>query len=86
MAGYGNFDLMVDVLEKAASAHEYIAGDTFTAADVYVGSQIAWGKQFGSLPQRDAFDSYLARILARPAYKRAGEIDDALIAAAQATA
>ena len=83
MAGYGNFDLMVDVLEQAVSAHDYIAGDRFTAADVYAGSQIAWGKQFGSLPQRDAFDAYLARILARPAYKRAGALDDALIAAAQ---
>ena len=83
MAGYGNFDLMVDVLEQAVSAHDYIAGDRFTAADVYAGSQIAWGKQFGSLPQRDAFDADLARILARPAYKRAVEIDDALIAAAQ---
>ncbi|MEN2785904.1 glutathione S-transferase family protein [Sphingomonas qilianensis] len=84
MAGYGNFDLMVDVLEKAVSAHDYLAGDRFTAADVYAGSQVAWGRQFGSLPQRDAFDAYLARILSRPAYKRAGEIDDALIAAAQA--
>jgi glutathione S-transferase len=86
MAGYGNFDLMVDVLERAVSQHDYIAGDSFTAADVYAGSQVAWGKQFGSLPQRDAFDTYLARILARPAYKRAAQIDDALIAAAQAAA
>jgi glutathione S-transferase len=84
MAGYGTFDLMVDVLERAVSQHDYIAGDRFTAADVYAGSQVAWGKQFGSLPQRDAFDTYLARILARPAYKRAAAIDDALIAAAQA--
>jgi glutathione S-transferase len=86
MAGYGTFDLMVDVLEKAVSQHDYIAGDRFTAADVYAGSQVAWGKQFGSLPQRDAFDTYLARILARPAYKHAAEIDDALIAEAQAAA
>jgi glutathione S-transferase len=86
MAGYGTFDLMVDVLERAVSQHDYIAGDRFTAADVYAGSQVAWGKQFGSLPQRDAFDTYLARILARPAYKRAAQIDDALIAAAQAAA
>ena len=82
MAGYGHFDLMVDVLEKAVSQHDYIAGDRFTAADVYVGSQVAWGRQFESLPQRDAFDAYLERILSRPAYKRAGEIDDALIAQA----
>lgn len=84
MAGYGNYDLMVDVLERAVAAHDYIAGDVFTAADVYVGSQVAWGVQFGTLPQRDVFDCYLARILSRPAYKKAGEIDDALIAAAQA--
>ncbi|PTS87145.1 glutathione S-transferase [Sphingomonas sp. HMWF008] len=80
MAGYGNFDFVVDTLERAVSAHRFFAGDRFTAADVYAGSQIAWGVQFGSLPKRAAFDDYLARVLARPAYKRAGEIDDALIA------
>ena len=37
MAGYGTYDRMVDVLEQAVAAHEYIAGDRFTAADVYVG-------------------------------------------------
>ena len=82
MAGYGNFDLMVDTLEKAVSAHPYFAGERFTAVDLYAGSQIAWGVQFGSLPKRPAFEAYLGRIVARPAYKRAAEIDDALIAAA----
>ena len=82
MAGYGSFDLMVDTLERAVSAHPYFAGERFTAADVYAGSQVAWGVQFGSLPKRDAFVDYLARVLARPAYQRAGKIDDALIAAA----
>ncbi|MGY2733433.1 glutathione S-transferase family protein [Sphingomonas sp. UYP23] len=84
MAGYGHFDLMVDVLEKAVSANPYIAGATFSAADIYVGSQVAWGVMFGSLPKRPAFEAYLGRILARPAYTRAGEIDDALIAQAAA--
>ncbi|GHH22876.1 glutathione S-transferase [Sphingomonas glacialis] len=84
MAGYGHFDLTVDVLEKAASANPYIAGESFSAADVYAGSQVAWGVMFGSLPKRAAFEDYLGRILSRPAYKRAGEIDDALIAQAGA--
>ena len=79
MAGYGNFDLAVDVLEKAVSAHPYIAGDSFTAADVYVGAQVGWGVQFGTLPRRDAFTSYADRIMSRPAYKRATEKDDALM-------
>jgi glutathione S-transferase len=81
MAGYGNYDLMVDVLEKAVSAHPYITGDSFTAADVYVGSQVAWGSQFGTLPKRDAFDAYIARLVSRDAYQRGNAKDDALMPA-----
>jgi glutathione S-transferase len=80
-AGYGNYDLAVDTLEKAVSAHAYIAGDSFTAADVYVGSQVVWGVQFGTLPKRDAFAAYADRITGRDAYKRANEIDNALMPA-----
>lgn len=83
MAGYGSFDATVDTLEKAAGAHDYIAGDRFTAADVYVGSQILWGTQFGTLPKRPVFEAYGARLSARPAYKRAKAIDGALIAEMQ---
>ncbi|MBX9731448.1 MAG: glutathione S-transferase, partial [Sphingomonas sp.] len=64
----------------------YIAGDRFTAADVYVGSQVIWGVQFGTLPKRAAFEAYIARLVARDAYSRAKAIDAALIAEAQATA
>lgn len=81
MAGYGNLDLVIDVLEKAAAAHPYIAGDSFTAADVYVGSQVAFGLQFGTLPKRDAFAAYAGRLTVRDAYKRANDIDDALMPA-----
>jgi glutathione S-transferase len=81
MAGYGGFALMQDVLESAVSKTDYIAGDRFSAADVYVGAQIGWGMQFGSLEKRPAFERYWARISTRPAAVRANEIDDALIAA-----
>jgi glutathione S-transferase len=79
MVGYGSYDLTVEVLERAVSAHPYIAGDRFTAADVYVGSAVGWGIQFGTLPRREAFDSYFARLSARDAYARATAKDDALI-------
>ncbi len=82
MAGYGTFDRMVEVLGQAVAAHDYIAGDRFTAADVYVGSQVIWGSLFGSLPKHDAFDAYIARLVARDAYVRAAGLDDAAIAAA----
>lgn len=80
MFGYGSYDATVDVLEQAVKAHDYIAGDRFTAADVYVGSAIGWGTMFGTLPKRDAFLAYWDRLTARDAYKRAGAIDDALMA------
>ncbi len=83
MVGYGSFDVVIDALEGAVAGREFIAGDRFTAADLYVGSHMMWGSQFGWLPKRDAFDAYIARLAARPAYKRGGAIDDALIAAAK---
>ncbi len=79
MVGYGSFDQMVDVLEKAVSERDYVAGDRFTAADVYFGSQLGWGLQFGTLPKRPAFETYVARLHARPAYQRANEKDNALM-------
>ena len=82
MVGYGSFDQVVDALETAVANGPWILGDRFSAADVYVGSQIAWGLQFKSLPDRDAFKAYAARLMAREAAVRAREIDDALMASA----
>ncbi|TBW48223.1 glutathione S-transferase family protein [Marinobacter halodurans] len=78
MVGYGNYEQAVDTLAGAVAASPYIAGDRFTAADVYVGSQIMWGMQFGSLPKRAEFEAYGARLSERPALKAAMAIDDEL--------
>ena len=80
MAGYGDFDDMYATLVKAVSETPYICGDRFTAADVYVGSHIGWGMQFGSMPEHDALKAYFARLTERPAYKRGNELDDAAVA------
>lgn len=82
MVGYGTFDTVIDTLETAVSGGPYILGERFSAADVYVGSQIAWGLQFKSIPERPAFAAYAARITAREAAVRARALDDALISAA----
>ena len=73
MVGYGTYDAAVDTLAKAVTTHEYIAGSEFTAADVYVGSHVIWGQQFGSLPKRKAFQDYAEKLMQRPAYKAAQE-------------
>ena len=83
MMGYGTFGDTLDVLESAVKSGGWLAGDKFSAADVYVGSQIDFGLQFGALPKRPSFEAYAAKIQARPAYKRAKEIDGKLIAEMQ---
>jgi glutathione S-transferase len=82
--GYGSFDRVMTTLEEAVSRSDYLLGDTFTAADVYVGSHIGFGLMFGTVEKRPAFERYLARLNARPAYVRARELDDALMTPQQA--
>jgi len=83
MAGFGSLEDAVNALETAVAGKRYIAGDHFSAADVYVGSQIGWGMQFGSMDRRPAFEAYWKGLSERPAAVRAREIDDALIAQQQ---
>ena len=81
--GYGTFNDVMNALEVAVCTTAYIAGDRFTAADVYVGSQIQFGLQFGVLEKRPAFLSYWGRLKDRPAYLRASELDNAAAATSQ---
>jgi glutathione S-transferase len=79
MVGYGNFEAVMNALEKAVSGRTYIAGDRFSAADVYVGSHINYGLQFGSMEKRPSFADYWSRVSDRDAYRRASALDDAAI-------
>jgi glutathione S-transferase len=83
MMGYGRFEHVIDALEAAVSRGEYLVGDRFTAADVYVGSHIDFGMQFGTLEKRPALEQYWRRLSTRPAAIRAKQIDDALAAQQQ---
>jgi glutathione S-transferase len=86
MFGYGNFERAIAAVEELLSLRDYVCGDRFTAADVYLGSQIMFPLQFGMLPERDSFLRYRDRLQQRPAYKRANEIDEKIIAETQQTA
>jgi glutathione S-transferase len=76
MVGYGSYEDVLDTLEQALSG-EYLAGERFSAADVYLGSQVQWGLRFGTLEKRPLFERYAARLSARRATIRANELDDA---------
>ncbi len=79
MVGFGSFERTIATLEGWFDDHEWVCGNRFTMADVYVGSQVDWGLTFGSIPPRPAFAAYAERVQARPAYKAAKGIDNALI-------
>ncbi|MEP2101926.1 MAG: glutathione S-transferase family protein [Parasphingorhabdus sp.] len=79
-AGYGSYDRAMDVLDQMLQSNDYVCGKRFTMADVYVGSQVDWGLQFQSFPERNSFRAYAERLRAREKYQEAKAIDAALIA------
>jgi glutathione S-transferase len=70
--GYGSYEDVLHALKSVLQKGPYLLGETFTAADVYVGAQLNWAMMFGApgLKGEPVFDDYVARITARPAYKR----------------
>jgi glutathione S-transferase len=76
MMGYGTFAKTISTLEAAISSGDYLVGNRFSAADLYVGAQVGFGMMFGTLERRPAFERYWQRMSARPAYVRATQLDD----------
>jgi glutathione S-transferase len=70
--GYGSYDDMVNALKKALSVGPYLLGSKFSAADLYVGSEIYWAGKIGADRFNDdrIFTDYVARLSERPAWRR----------------
>ena len=79
MLGYGSLEDVLDTLETTLSGGRYLLGDHFTAADIYLGSGLGWGMQFGTVEKRPAFEDYWDLISQRPAAVKARALDDALV-------
>ncbi|MDO4904020.1 MAG: glutathione S-transferase family protein [Lautropia sp.] len=79
MAGFGNEADLLTTLEAALQGREHLAGDSFTAADLLVAAYVGWYLQFKLLEPRSAFVRFAERHQARPACRRANQIDDALL-------
>ena len=75
MVGYGSFDRVLDVLDEAVRDRPYLVDGRFSAADVYVGSQLNFGMSFGMIEKRPAFVRYWEALSTRPAKLRAEELD-----------
>lgn len=79
MMGFGCYEDVMNALDQKLQGSDYVAGGRFSAADVYLGSHIMWGTQFGTVEKRASFIAYLDRLKDRPAHLRASALDDALV-------
>lgn len=73
-SGWGDFDAMIETWEHGLSGHDWITGDSFTAADVMLGSSAVFLRMFDMLPESPTLSAYADRCLARPAYQKTLEI------------
>jgi glutathione S-transferase len=78
--GYGNFADTLHTLEAAVTPGPWLLGDTFSAADVYIGSQIAFAARMKGFEPTPVLAAYVARCMTRPAAQRAIALDTALAA------
>lgn len=79
--GYGSLETIVRTLDGLFSdGRDYVLGDRFTAADLYLGSMIGFFMEFGMIEALPSFRDYHDRIAGRPARIRAASLDDAIVA------
>ena len=77
---YGCYQDAIETLAGALEDGPFLLGGQFSAADVYVGAQIAFGLMVKALEARAIFQEYTARLQQRPAYKRFLEKNGQLVA------
>jgi len=78
--GWGNFDDMVTATRSALSRGPYVLGEQFSMADTVLGGTLRYMLMFKMMDPDPAFDGYVARLQARPAFQRAVERNAAVMA------
>ncbi len=84
MLSYGDLERVNRTLAHALAESPYIAGETFTAADVYMGALIDWSLHYKLLEATPRLEAYRDRLAERPAHQRAQALDDEAVAALEA--
>jgi len=69
--GYGSYADVFRTLRQQLDGGDYLLGEQFSAADLYLASQLGWGSMVGAVDTSDWLTAYVMRCTERPAYKRA---------------
>jgi glutathione S-transferase len=69
--GRVQFAEVARVLEQVLAGRAFMLGEQFSAADVMIGSTLAWGAMMGLVKGHPQIDSYVKRLSERPALQRA---------------
>ncbi len=74
---WGSHALVIEALDQALQKGPWLLGDQFTAADVLIGCDLHFAVDvFKIFEKKPSFEAYIARCLARPAIRRANEINE----------
>jgi glutathione S-transferase len=76
---WGDFASMEKTVTDAVSQGPWLLGEQFTAADVFVGSNLHWGTLWKLFPAEGAVADYVARCAARPALQRALALEEGFV-------
>ena len=67
---YGTYEMMLATLATALTPGPWILGSRFSAADVFVGSQLHFALMTKAIEPTPVFQAYVDRIAARPALQK----------------
>ncbi|HEY4276479.1 MAG TPA: glutathione S-transferase family protein [Rhizomicrobium sp.] len=70
-AGWVVMEEAMTLIDKTLTAHPYIAGDKFTAADILYATTFGMFAQNPMMPKLASVEAYVKRCLDRPAYAKA---------------
>ncbi len=86
MSPYGDFDLVMALVNAQLAAGPYLLGARFSAADILWASGLRWTTGFGLVPATPEISAYIERVGARPSVKRVAETDKQLLKIHEAAA
>jgi len=75
---YGDYDTTMQTVATQLSKGAWLLGERFSAVDVLWGHALAWAMGTGIVARQEVFETYVERLMARPAVRRAADQDTAL--------